>query len=73
MKFNLNTVFLIISCFAFIIQKNVSRLAQSNEESEEDSVSTPDDATESSDKTSPEDDGTIKSLQQKPINQLFEK
>ncbi|KAF1397869.1 hypothetical protein FQV23_0014326, partial [Spheniscus humboldti] len=35
---------------------NSPGLAQSNEESEEDSVSTPDDATESSDKTSPEDD-----------------
>ncbi|KAF1404618.1 hypothetical protein FQV22_0005622, partial [Spheniscus magellanicus] len=35
---------------------NSPGLAQSNEESEEDSMSTPDDATESSDKTSPEDD-----------------
>ncbi|NWS76136.1 TSR3 protein, partial [Crotophaga sulcirostris] len=35
---------------------NSPRLAESNEESEEDSVSTPDDATESSDESSPEDD-----------------
>ncbi|KFQ66494.1 Ribosome biogenesis protein TSR3, partial [Pelecanus crispus] len=48
------------------------RLAQSNEESE-DSVSAPDDATESSDESSPEDDGTVKLLQQQPINQRFEK
>lgn len=54
-EFNLNTIFPIISCFAFLILKNVSRQAQSNEESEEDSVSTPDDATESSDESSPED------------------
>ncbi|KFP63079.1 Ribosome biogenesis protein TSR3, partial [Cariama cristata] len=46
-------------------------LAQSNEESE-DSMSTPDDATESSE-SSPEDRGTAKFLQQQPINQLFEK
>ncbi|XP_065707128.2 18S rRNA aminocarboxypropyltransferase [Patagioenas fasciata] len=47
-------------------------VAQSNEESEEESVSTADDATESSDESSPEDDGTVKLLQQ-PINELFEK
>lgn len=49
-----------ISCFGFKILKNVSRLAESNEDSEEDSVSPPDDATESSDESSPEDDGTVK-------------
>ncbi|XP_069726463.1 18S rRNA aminocarboxypropyltransferase [Phaenicophaeus curvirostris] len=37
---------------------NSPRLAESNEESE-DSGSTPDDATESSDESSPEDDGTV--------------
>ncbi|KAK2543747.1 Tsr3 [Columba livia] len=47
-------------------------VAQSNEEWEEDSVSTADDATESSDESSPEDDGTVKLLQE-PINELFEK
>ncbi|XP_010568936.1 PREDICTED: ribosome biogenesis protein TSR3 homolog [Haliaeetus leucocephalus] len=52
---------------------NSPRQAQSNEESEEDSVSTPDDATESSDESSPEDHGTVKLLQQQPINQLYEK
>ncbi|XP_054699022.1 18S rRNA aminocarboxypropyltransferase [Grus americana] len=52
---------------------NSPGLAQSNEESEEDSTSTPDDATESSDESSPEDDGTVKLPQQQPINQLFEK
>ncbi|CAM9526648.1 unnamed protein product [Bubo scandiacus] len=52
---------------------NSPGLAQSNEESEEDSVSTPDDATESSDESSPEDHGSVKLLQQQPINQLFEK
>lgn len=73
MKFNLNTVYLTISCFAFIILKNVSRLAQSNEESEseEDSTSTPDEATESSSESSPEEDGTAE--QQPPIQQLYEK
>nr|XP_009940268.1 PREDICTED: ribosome biogenesis protein TSR3 homolog [Opisthocomus hoazin] len=49
---------------------NSPRLAQSNEESEDDSVSTPDDATESSDESNPEDDGTVKQQQQQPINQL---
>lgn len=57
--------------FAFIILKNVSRLAESDEESEEDSVSTPGDATESSDESSPEDHGTLKLLQQQS-SQLFE-
>ncbi|PKK21891.1 hypothetical protein A306_00008440 [Columba livia] len=47
-------------------------VAQSNEEWEEDSVSTADDATESSDESSPEDDDTVKLLQE-PINELFEK
>ncbi|KAK2533559.1 Tsr3 [Columba guinea] len=51
---------------------NSPGVAQSNEEWEEDSVSTADDATESSDESSPEDDGTVKLLQQ-PINELFEK
>lgn len=58
--------------FAFIILKNVSRLAESDEESEEDSVSTPGDATESSDESSPEDHGALKLLQQQS-SQLFEK
>lgn len=59
-------------CFAFIILKNVSRLAESDEESE-DSVSTPDDATESSDESGPEDHGTLKLRQEQSIDQLFEK
>ncbi|XP_030339950.1 ribosome biogenesis protein TSR3 homolog isoform X1 [Strigops habroptila] len=42
---------------------NSSGLAESNEESEEDSASTPDDATESSDESSPEDHGTVEWLQ----------
>lgn len=71
MKVNLNTIFSYFKLSCFYNQKNVSRVAQSNEESE-DSVSTADDATESSDESSPEDYGTVKLLQQ-PINQLFEK
>ncbi|KFP99427.1 Ribosome biogenesis protein TSR3, partial [Leptosomus discolor] len=46
---------------------NCPGIAQSNEESEDDSVSTPTDATESSDESSPEDDGTVKLLQQQPM------
>ncbi|XP_021266817.1 ribosome biogenesis protein TSR3 homolog [Numida meleagris] len=53
------------------------RIAQSNEESEEDSVSTPDDTddtSESSNENSPEEDDPGKLLQEQPtINQLSEK
>uniref|UniRef100_A0A8C4PEP9 18S rRNA aminocarboxypropyltransferase n=1 Tax=Dromaius novaehollandiae TaxID=8790 RepID=A0A8C4PEP9_DRONO len=70
--------------FASIILKYVSRIAQSNEESEEDSVSSPDDGSETSENSpddgsetseenSPEEDGTGKLLHQEAINQLFEK
>uniref|UniRef100_A0A8B9PKE4 18S rRNA aminocarboxypropyltransferase n=1 Tax=Apteryx owenii TaxID=8824 RepID=A0A8B9PKE4_APTOW len=52
---------------------NAPGIAQSNEESEEDSVSSPDDGSETSDENSPEEDGTGKLLHQEPINQLFEK
>uniref|UniRef100_A0A8C4KRT9 TSR3 ribosome maturation factor n=1 Tax=Dromaius novaehollandiae TaxID=8790 RepID=A0A8C4KRT9_DRONO len=58
--------------------------SQSNEESEEDSVSSPDDGSETSENSpddgsetseenSPEEDGTGKLLHQEAINQLFEK
>ncbi|XP_054036445.1 LOW QUALITY PROTEIN: 18S rRNA aminocarboxypropyltransferase [Dryobates pubescens] len=46
--------------------------AESSEESEEDKVSVPDDATETSDESGPEDHELKKLLQQQPINQLFE-
>ncbi|XP_010141729.1 PREDICTED: ribosome biogenesis protein TSR3 homolog, partial [Buceros rhinoceros silvestris] len=52
---------------------NSPGLTESDEESEEDSVSTPDDATESSDESGPEDHGALKLRQQQSINQLCEK
>ncbi|XP_068764595.1 18S rRNA aminocarboxypropyltransferase [Struthio camelus] len=51
---------------------NAPGIAQSNEESE-DSVSSPDDGSETSDENSPEEDDTGKLRHQEPIHQLFEK